>query len=333
MRKTIFSIALISAVALMSCEKDETEKNIDEPKENFESLESFFESQEVESVTKTFNTEEGIEFTTDKGTVVTIPANAFTDKNGEIVSGEVDFKIKEVFSTSDIIFSEIFPISNGNPLNSGGEFFTEALQGGAALDLADGKDIELEIPAQAEDPNMELFFAGEEEFMDSVDWGDPMDTVLVWENDTNDQDWENEPWGNGFYSGFTFQDASGTYSINIDQLGWGNIDAFLWVDYFDITFTCTGLEGLNENNLTVYSIFKDQNTVWPCGEGWGSISDNVIHETHLADVPMNVLAIAVVDEQLYYGILDVTPEEGIDYDIVMKTTTSEKLEELINDLP
>ena len=332
MKKIIYSIAFLSSFMITSCQKDDVDQ-IAPPKENFQSLDSFFDEQEVESVVKTFNAENGIEFTTVKGTKVKIPANAFENQNGIIVNGEVDFKIKEVFSTSDIIFSEIFPVSNGSPLNSGGEFFTEALQGGLALDLVEGKDIEIEIPAQAEDPNMELFFAGQEEFVDSVDWGNPMDTVLVWDNDTNNQGWDNEPWGNGFYSGFTFEDANGTYSINIDKLGWGNIDAFLYVNYFDIIFQCSGVEGLNSNNLTVYSVFKDQNTVWPCGAGWGSISDNVVTETHLANVPMNVLAIAVVNEQLYYGVLDVTPEQGIDYNIDMKTITSDALEILINDLP
>ena len=332
MKKIIYSIAFLSSFMITSCQKDDVDQ-IAPPKENFQSLDSFFDEQEVESVVKTFNAENGIEFTTVKGTKVKIPANAFENQNGTIVNGEVDFKIKEVFSTSDIIFSEIFPVSNGSPLNSGGEFFTEAIQGGLALDLAEGKDIEIQIPAQAEDPNMELFFAGQEEFVDSVDWGNPMDTVLVWDNDTNNQGWDNEPWGNGFYSGFTFEDANGTYSINIDKLGWGNIDAFLYVSYFDIIFNCSGVEGLNSNNLTVYSVFKDQNTVWPCGAGWGSISDNIVTETHLANVPMNVLAIAVVDEQLYYGVLDVTPEQGIDYNIDMKTITSDALEILINDLP
>ena len=48
---------------------------------------------------------------------------------------------------------------------------------------------------------------------------------------------------------------------------------------------------------------------------------------------MNVLAIAIVNEQLYYGILDVTPQQGIEYDIEMQTITSEDLEVLINNLP
>ena len=327
MKKIIYSIAVISAFILTSCEKEED-------KESFQSLDSFFENQEVESLVKSFNAEEGVQFTTNKGTVVTIPENAFKDQNGALVTGEVKFKIKEVFSTSDIIFSEVFPIANGDPLNSGGEFFTEALQGGLNLNLAEGKGIKMEMPAQAEDPNMELFFAGEEEFIDTVDWGNPIDTGLVWANDTNNQGWVDEAWGTGLYSGFTFQDASGNYSINIDRLGWGNIDAFLYVNYFDVTFNCIGVEGLNTSNLTVYSVFKDQNTVWPCGEGYfGSIDGNVVSESHLADVPMNVLAIAVVNEQLYYGILDVTPQQGIEYDIEMQTITSEDLEVLINNLP
>ena len=92
MKKIIYSIALLSSFMLTSCEKDDdNDDNNDASEENFQSLDSFFEDQEVESVERTFNAENGIEFTTEKGTVVTIPANAFKDQNGAIVTGEVDF--------------------------------------------------------------------------------------------------------------------------------------------------------------------------------------------------------------------------------------------------
>lgn len=321
MRKIIYTVALIAPMLFMACETEEETNN--PPQEKFESLEDFWNSKEVTAETKVFKSEDGLSFTTKKGSKVIIPANAIVHHDGSPVVGDIDFKIKEVFSNTDIIFSGVFPVAFGdNVLNSGGEFFLEVKQNGENLTIADGMEVELDIPAQAEDPNMQLFMMGQEEDMDSVDWGEPVDSA----------------WGqNGQLtnSSFTFNSADGMYECNLDSLSWGNIDAFNWsITYFDVTFNCIGVDGINSSNTNVFSIFKEQNSVWPTGTSyWGSIANNIVTETHLADVPMNVVVISVIDGELYYGLLDVTPQQNNTYDITMKKITSAELDVIINELP
>jgi hypothetical protein len=236
-------------------------------------------------------------------------------EDGRTVSGIVNFKVKEIFSESDMIFSGVFPISYGNVLNSGGEFFLEASQNGEILRVAEWNFVEIDIPAQADPEGMQLFFAGPIEEPDTANWVVP-DT-----SSTN--------------SSFTFNSIDNTYQIDVDTLGWGNIDGFnLNITYFDCTFNLEGVSGLDDNNTTAFAKFENQNSVWPVGvETWGNIENNIIYENHLADVPLNLIVISVVDGQLYSGLLTVTPQQSVVYDIEMNATTDEDLDALILSLP
>lgn len=283
--------------------------------ETVASLSSFFDLRKVGSETFTFDATTGGTFNASKGSKINIPSNALVFKDGSSVSGSVNLKVKEVFSESDMIFSGVFPISNSYVLNSGGEFFIQASQGGKELIVKNGSMINMEIPAQAVDKNMELFLAGPGEDSDTVNWV-PADSSFTG-------------------SGFSFQSADNSYSINLDSLGWGNIDAFIRnIQYFDCKFTLTGVSGLDNNNTTAFAVFKNQNAVWPVGKGnWGNIIDGVINESHLANVPLNLVVISVVDKKLYSGLLDTTPQDGKTYSIPMTRTSSEKLDQLISNLP
>jgi hypothetical protein len=271
-----------------------------------------------------FMAESGKTYITAKGSKLTIPANAFRKSNGALVTGLVDFKIIEVFSPKDMIFSGIMPISYGLVLNSGGEFYMEARSNGEKVRMADGKFVNLVIPAQAIDANMQLFMAQGDAEADSVNW-EAQDTFA---QDTNGGNRGN------FGGSFTFSSADKTYNIEMDSLGWGNIDAFNWnIIYFNCTFDLTGVSGLNSSNTSAFAVFKDQNSVWPMGVGgWGDITNNKITETHLGSVPMNIVVISVVDEQLYYGLLDITPVDGVNYSIAMSKTTKADLDTLIKGL-
>lgn len=317
MKKIIYSIALISPLLFCSCEQEEV-KNSVQTQEIFSNWGDFISTKEVKSIETKFTNEDGLVLSTEKGSKITIPADVIVFQNGDLVSGEIELKFKEIFSNSDIIFSEVFPIGAGDKvLNSGGEFFIGLEQESEKLKVKDGETITVEIPAQAEDPNMQLFFAGDEEVMEAVNWGDAVQ------------------WGTS--NSFSFSSGGGTYICNIDSIGWANIDAFYDTtiySYFDINFNCVGVAGINNSNTSAYAVFKGKNSVWPTGSAnWGSISNNTIFETHLANVPMNLLVISVIDEQLYYGLLDVTPVKGEDYEIKMNKITSAALDDLINSLP
>lgn len=301
---------------VFACKKDEVtppNSTPDPQKETYSSLSAFLKSKAPQGENFTVMAQTGGTFTTAKGSIITIPPNAFKDGNGNLVTGSVDIRFKEVFTKAEMIYSGILPVSFGNVLESGGEYYLNATQNGTPLMVADNAMLGVQIDAQAVDPGMLLFFGDPKEEVDTNNWV-PIDTA-------------------GTNSGFTFNTVDDTYTIALDSMGWGNIDAFQSnVQYFNITFNLTGLAGLNNGNTKAFAVFKNQNTVWPTGS-YNGISNSVITEGHLADVPMNVVVISVVDSQLYYGLLDVTPQQGVDYDIAMQATTGANLDQIIANLP
>lgn len=322
MKKLSF-VTLGLAVALSFLASCDDVEPIDRPyTEKTTSLESFMSDREAKSETFQFTAENGTTFTTKNGSIITIPANVFVTKAGASVTGPINFKVKEVFSNADIMFTGIFPVSNGDVLNSGGEFFLQAKSGSETLRVRNGDAINIVIPAQAEDNGMMLFFGGEDENPEELNWQVDEDSA----QQGNDSTWWNR-------SGFTFNSADKTYEIDLDSMGWANIDAFNRdpnFKYFNCTFNLSGLSGLSNENTTAFAVFKDFNSVWPVGvKGWGDITNSIITEKHLGSVPMNLLIISVVDEQLYYGHMEFTPEEGKDYTIEMKTITKDALDTLI----
>lgn len=315
-----------ASIFLGACEIVEDDSP-DPETEVFASLDEFYAEREVKPIVYKADAALGGSFTTDKGSVIKIPENAFTTKDGRSVSGPIDIEVKEVFSTLDIINSGVFPISNDAVLNSGGEFFIEASSNGEELVVGKDAFISFSIPAQAVDANMQLFFGGPGNDNEDVNW-EPLDTIGV---DTLRGDTARVFRSN---SSFTFNSADNSYQIELDSMGWGNIDAFLNTQYFDCTFNLKGVDDLDGANTTAFAVFKDQNSIWPVGaNSWGSINNNLITERHLADVAMNVVVISVVNKQLYYGLLDITPAPNTTYDIEMKMIESDDLDDIISNLP
>jgi len=318
-KKYLALFMLIALVLFNACEKEEEIVIVNPPNiPTYNSLDAYWETKTPTAENFIFTAENGTTFTTDNGSVITIPPNALITANGLPVSGSVSVKIKEIFTKSEMMYSGIFPVSYGYVLNSGGEFFIKATQNGSALRIADNMLVEVEIPAQAVANNMQLFFADPIEEPDTMNW------VQVEEDSL-------QGWGNGF----NFNSVDTTYQINLDTLTWCNIDGFMpGVTYFDCTFNLTGISGLNNTNTSSFAVFKNENAVWNVGtSGWGSIISNVILETHLADVPLNLVVISVVEGELYSGILDITPIPNQVYSIAMTATTSDDLDQLIQSLP
>ena len=323
MKKTISSLTIAALLFFAgSCKKSNEvipgSTEIDAPS----SLSDFFESRVTPIENFTLNAQTGGSFTGAHGTVVTFPPNAFADQNGNIVTGDVTIHFKEVFSKTDMIYSNVLPVSYNNALNSGGQYYIAASKNGQALHLPEGITYQAVMPSQAEDPNMMLFLGEAENNPDAfvaVDW----QPVNQWDTlSTEDQN-------------FTFNSADDTYTLNLDSMGWSNIDAFTnFTGYFDITITLTGVSGLDNSNTMAYAIFDDANAVWPMAYGaFGSITNNIITETHLGDVAMHIVVISVVNGQLYSGILAVTPAPNTPLTIAMSPTTAEDLDALINSCP
>jgi hypothetical protein len=325
--KTITWLAI--AAAIYSCKK--SEENQDQnvipiiEQETFANLDAFFDSRATQPQEMQLDAAAGGSVTGAKGTVFSFQPNSFVHQNGTPVSGIVNVFLQEVFSSSDMIFNNTFPVAYVSYLlNSGGQYNVYVMQDNEELLLVDGQTYNVSLPAQAIDNNMELFVGvenTEEVGIGRVDW---QPVFVVEEQDSL-----------GVNGTFTFNSVDSIYDIEIDSLCWSNIDGFMnSITYFNMEFELTGIEGLDESNTKAYAIFDNENAVWPTGyPSFGSISNNVIYETHLGSVPLHLVVISVVDGQLYSGLLAVTPEMGINYTISMTSTTSDELDALISSCP
>lgn len=102
----------------------------------------------------------------EQGTILSIPANAFTTSSTECVT----FKAKEVYSKSDMIRENLNTTSNGDLLESGGMVYTEAADSkGNPLNLANGKSIGVLMPTDTARNDMQLFY-GERDPHHTMNW-------------------------------------------------------------------------------------------------------------------------------------------------------------------
>src|SRR6185312_4131645 len=148
------SLPLLFAVAIFSCKKD----NVTPPAvtktgysyDTYSSLQNFYAANGIPLQTYTVSGTAGGSFTTAKGTKVIIPANCFIDQSGNKVSGTVTIEFKDIYSKTDMIFSQVLPVSlplgRFTPLNSGGEFYIRAKSGGKALQMSGAGPIKVIQP-------------------------------------------------------------------------------------------------------------------------------------------------------------------------------------------
>lgn len=97
--------------------------------------------------------------TTDRGTMVVVPAQAFVFEDGTSPNGPVELIVREAFSPSDFISHNLTTASDGKILQTGGMVYIGAQAEGRPLMLADGAALTVALPTQKVDPNMELFYA------------------------------------------------------------------------------------------------------------------------------------------------------------------------------
>lgn len=192
MKKIKFAVLALAGLLVLGCQKDEPI-----PVEN--EVSQFFNRNSPEPETFTITASVGGTYTGSQGTKITIPADAFTDLNGNPVTGEVDFEFLEIFAKSDIILANKPTITtSGSILESAGEFYFNATQDGNQLMLA--KPVQVQAPAPNQIPDMFLFIA-------STDAAG------------------NFAWAPRDSAGFYWSQAS--YFFDTDSLTWINIDKYI----------------------------------------------------------------------------------------------------------
>ena len=104
-----------------------------------------------------FPANENVKLTALNGTNIWIPANAFVNENGEIITGEVTFRMREAYSSLDIIANGLSTLSGEKILETGGMVYMEAESEGQKLQVREGVDLLIEMPTDKTQEGMQLF--------------------------------------------------------------------------------------------------------------------------------------------------------------------------------
>ena len=92
-----------------------------------------------------------------QGTQLRIYKNTFVDKNGNPVTGTIEFELKEALTRADILLSGLTTTSDGKALETGGMVYTNATANGEAIAIAPQKYIGIAIPSKEVQAHMQIF--------------------------------------------------------------------------------------------------------------------------------------------------------------------------------
>src|SRR6187397_121139 len=101
-------ITLILILLITACKKDSDPSGPNPmPTENITSMADFKSRVKLPLQTFGFNISSGFSFTTNKGTIVTIPPDAFEDMGGTAVSGFVTIGFKDIATKSEMVLEGV----------------------------------------------------------------------------------------------------------------------------------------------------------------------------------------------------------------------------------
>lgn len=202
-------------------------------------INKLFNQIQTPSQTFTINAQSAHTLKGNNGTVIKIKANSFVDKNGNVVQGDVNLEVKEIYGKGDMISSNAHTVSNDMILESGGEMYMDASRNGEPLMLANDKPIQVEMPTNG-NGDMQLFYGRPDQ--NSINW------TLANNNTTAPTSNSNVNTGN-------------SYNFNINGLGWINCDKFRRNNGRNTKIAVRVPERFDSTNTAVFIVFKGQNSV------------------------------------------------------------------------
>jgi hypothetical protein len=288
---------------------------------NSTAIEKFFKQNQKPSQVFIINAQQENTVTGTGGTRVKIAPNSFVDKNGEVVKGDVEFEMKEMYTKSDMILSNAHTVCNDMPLKSGGEVFLGAERNGEPLILANDKPISVEIPATSQEP-MQLFA------------GKPNRNTVNWNlaNSTNVTPVANSNSSTGF-----------SYNFTSANMNWLNCDKFMPGTSANTKVNVRLPQQYDTTNTAVFIVYRGQNTVTKF-DGFtkydGStrmLTTQSMFDTKWYSVPqgsdVTIVAIAEINGQYYSSMDHTLIKKDHVADLVMTPTTLDQIKLDMEKLP
>lgn len=165
--RQLFLLILITlTISITSCNNNKQVKT-DTSSADLITIQKAFEDSVLNSIegqTKIFtiNPAKQQNLVSKKGIKLAIPANAFVTASGEKPSGNIKIKVSEYHTAADILISKIpmqYQTASGLvQMESAGMFNIEASAKGKPLQLAQGKEIGLQVPSKNKGTDFNLYY-------------------------------------------------------------------------------------------------------------------------------------------------------------------------------
>jgi hypothetical protein len=246
----------------------------------------------------TYDPSQQNKLTGQKGTIITIPANAFVQPNGAPVTQPMNLVLREVYSKGDMVMTRTPTSSNGRLLESAGEIYLRPLD--TLLRLAPQTQIQFQTArvANLASPDSMRLFTGTSGGS-CFDWQlsfDPRSSLAP------------------NASGYTGIISSTLFNTGI---GWFNCDRFvLNVNPQPVVIDVAGSNIDPKTNTMAFVVFRSLNgTLQACTF---SGPNTFTSSRAPGGSAISAVVIRYLDGKIYYGRQDGTVEAGIRFSPVMR---------------
>ena len=317
MRHPVLSFLAAGLLLLSGCKKDADLVNCDlQPSKN--TLATFTRTYGAPTQTFTFNASSSGVFTSSIGNQILVYPNSFVLPDGRALPVNTSIKIefREIETKANMILSAMPTISNGQPLESAGEYYFKATAGNTRLRMSGNGRIYMQTanrPSSTRNNAMQLFFG---------------------QNTPNGFNWLPQSQQDSISGIRTSRDSvntTGSYfnyfiTLNNDSLGWINCDAFLNVNPNTPVSVAVNGQNVTADNTAIYLVFTNRNSVLSRGiltvTSTGAAVD-------FAAIPVgdavSAIVIRHVDDKYYFGRQDGTVSAGQTFTPSLREVTEAEL--------
>lgn len=315
----LLAIICCFSVFAVSCKSDGTEIGLAAPSAtNFKALRAQALKDLVQ--TQTFDAEEGISFTSARGTKLTIMGDCLHDENNNPVSGDVTLSFIEIYDRGNMVATNK-PVmgkdGDGNklPLVTGGEYNIKIEQNGK--ELRPGCTFQVFVPA--------------------ANTGTLDGEMILWTGQIDEEgnlEWE-EAKAAGQEGGLRANEQNAGYDIWGNEFGWANVDRFFSDPRPKTQIKVTVPAGYNHQNSGVYLAYENEPNVLAQLDTYDP--DEKFFSEHYGFVPIGMnLHVIFVSESNGYVVYAIKPATIVADGTIaiqsddLETTTKNNLITLIN---
>ncbi|MCW3120755.1 MAG: hypothetical protein JWQ38_247 [Flavipsychrobacter sp.] len=297
MKKILLPVVLL-AILFASCKKKDGSVSTTNTNnfKTYTSMDEVFALLALQPKVMTFDAQAGASFYGNSGTRYVFKKNSFIYANGDTVTGNVQIEVTEYITKGDMIFSGALPISNGQPLISGGEINVTGSRSGKEIFLRSGFLLQANIPQfGSTDTSLDLYHG------------------YVPANATKDNNvnWLKKNIDSFAYGGIYYH--GDTISILSDSLGWGNPDKLpVKPEYQDVkvSVVITG-GGTDVSSMRCYALWDTHKFVNQL-----NYADNLF-PGKVPGFAVHFVAFGLVNGHFYGGVTAATPKTGENYKMTL----------------